>query len=404
MPIIPISQVLNPDPEQATNDLIKLGQQAYQFSCQLYHEYPTWVLFDPLGAASPFASLRKSLWDSACKPSSAGLPAPFTPAPGYESGQCQVGYSVTTHVTLRKKADNSIVQDSDVTVSPSSAYLIGPVTGYSLDDPNNPSILYLDAHYELNPSQAEQFPLANWGPDTYLANYYQVSLVRTDGNPDTCGPQGYFPPSEPDLSTNLTLNFNDGTTTNVLATLVYDPVSVNVNASVNANLNWQVVLSPTFNFPGVNLTFDAFNMSVSLGDTVYNTNNLVLNLTGHDTSVPIFVPPYTNPFKSPNSYSSQPGPSGGSGQNKDASNLSFLVITLDQIPKNAKVMSGAGSPDIYFCGWVEFTSGLQTFPRQPIEYLVSIFQCPPGTDGYAYTLRFGYTCTVEEFTLKGSTK
>ena len=80
--------------------------------------------------------------------------------------------------------------------------------------------------------------------------------------------------------------------------------------------------------------------------------------------------------------------------------LSFVRVTLTQIPINARTQDGDGADNVIYAGWFEFRSDSFNFPRQPIHFGLSTFIPPEGSTGYAYTLYNGFSGFATEYVLK----
>lgn len=80
--------------------------------------------------------------------------------------------------------------------------------------------------------------------------------------------------------------------------------------------------------------------------------------------------------------------------------LRYVIVNVTSKPSNAKNQWGDGAPDVFYCGWFEFTADGYNFPRRPIHWLAGIFDAPEGATGYAYTLYEGFDGFAQVYTIK----
>lgn len=257
------------------NFLRDVANQAANFACGIYKNYPQWTI-DPLntatGISNPIAQFQKSLWDKLCSPSGRpGLPAPPKPLL-FTGGQCPVAYLVKySSVTLNHP---NVASGVEFTVR--QEVLPGPISNFTYDYRSDgvgyrAEVDHRDGHYN--------FPQDGSGRGWLRLG--SVSVTRIDEQPDNCGDEpgqtSYtFPPPEA-LTQNITINqgdtnisfpvtFNSSTTINIPIKVVgTDPSSGN-NFTINFGFD-----GVDFNFEG-ETTPDSENID-DIKNTTDETNN-----------------------------------------------------------------------------------------------------------------------------------
>lgn len=230
-----------------------------------------------------------------------------------------------------------------------------------------------------------------------LSSAIITDVVRTDGQPDTCGdPPVRYPETNPTV--------NDYSTT------------INFTAPDGGSLDIDVVYQPdNYNFP---LEFDVGGLDVSLDLGGFEFNFSPRNPDG---TLPRLPTGDTTPSPTPLDDSSRQFPrtryAPPEGNNYDvevkdptdpkeeevSTELRFVKVTLSSTPTNVKRQWGGGAPDVIYAGWFEFTNDGYNFPRQPIHFAESLFETPEGATGYAYTLYEGIVGFATVYTQKVET-
>ena len=267
------------------NFLRDTANQAANFACGIYRDYPQWAI-DPLNAATginnPIAQFQKGLWDKLCSsPGRPGLPAP-PPPPSFKGGQCLgVEYRITVVYSIRKLSTGAIVYNGT-----NKYRFYGKVLGLETSvNVNNVAIL--EYVYEFGRE------LVDSGGDVgyEFTNYSITNVERMDGQPDNCGdpPSGYpnITPHQEALTQNITVNQGD---TNIT-------FQVTFNSSTTINIPIKVVgtdpesgkkFDINFNFDGVDFNFggestpdsdninDIKNKTDETNNTTKETNDKVI--------------------------------------------------------------------------------------------------------------------------------
>ena len=138
------------------------------------------------------------------------------------------------------------------------------------------------------------------------------------------------------------------------------------NANINGNLAWHQAKDNSDKLDGLKNTQD------HLVDTA---NNIDKNTKPR--------PPLTSPDLSHNQRPKN------DNKRDDVSGLNYVEIVLTKLPPAGKSMSGNGSPNIYFCGWFEWSVSGTPLPREQILFENSLFLAPKEATGYAYCLVHG---------------
>lgn len=276
MSIFNLDELADSANDSTGNFLIDTANQAANFACGIYKDYPQWAI-DPLNAATginnPIAQFQKSLWDKLCSPPGRpGLPPPTQP-PLFTGGQCpDVLYRVrvgSVNTELNPNGASTVPFEREQS-------LPGPITNFTYEYRGDSIGMRAEldcgfGHYN--------FAQDGGGPDWTKVAYVRVE--RLDGQPDNCGDEpggtSYIAPPPEALTQNITVNqgdtnisfpvtFNSSTTINIPIKVVgTDPTSGN-NFTIN------------FDFDGVGFDFggkttpDSENIN-DIKDTTDETNN-----------------------------------------------------------------------------------------------------------------------------------
>lgn len=370
----------------------RLAEKTREFACQLYEPFPGTIINK--GDLTP--SFARAYLDDLC--SDQTLPPP--PVSPYIGGQCEcVPYNVTV---TRPFSDPSVPPAPDITVS-----FVGRVKGLRhVYTPAMggfpPNVRSFVDYYECSggvetgniaSKDAGTSTGATITPD-FHDTFFISNVVRTDGQPDSCGdpPIGYPDniPSPVDLTFNFTLNLNDGGDMDF--TIIYDPspdgfpMKFDINGiKVEVNL-----IGFQFNFSGI----DANGNPNSLpGD-----NNSVLPAP-KDDKLRNFKPPVL-PEPNDEDYEEDVKDVTDPKEEVIGEEIAFIKVTVTSTPTNIKNQFGNGAPDVNYCGWFEFQADGHNFPRQPIHFINNIYFRPVGATGYAYTLYNGVEGFATTYTLK----
>lgn len=252
------------------------------FACELWENYPKWVLIE-----NPLNSFVRGYLNASCA-ARGNLPAaPASPFPG---GQCDTDYHVygkyqNANTGASHGCGDELVFDTRL----NGAIVRGRVTRLGTRPFGAQQVLAI-YYYDSN-TGTEQFTTpggdisgnfvfvepgcSNITADTQQ-NYmieneaYIEGVIRIDGMPDNCGslPPEYpdVTPTSNDLTTNITINNNDGQSTN--HTLVYNQLTSNYNFPMG------------FKLDGVNITLDIE------GITIHGNPNYTSPTSGNETPPP----------------------------------------------------------------------------------------------------------------------
>jgi hypothetical protein len=252
----------------ATGDFLRdAANQAANFACGLYKNYPGWsIVGDPLGVGA----FNKALWDNLCSPPGRpGLPDP-PPPPSFLGGQCEVIYNFYINVNGAERKMWRAPYSND-------AELPGRIVSIQFQGCGGPSFGQYNNNYWLATNDKNQTTsLHNFTPFTEtcvpIGNPYPKPK---DAQPDNCGnpPSGYpktAPPPEA-LTQNITINNNNQN--------ISFPVTFNSNPKINIPISVKVTdpknnqnFNINFNFDGVHFDFGGGSKGEGGGTTPDSDN------------------------------------------------------------------------------------------------------------------------------------
>lgn len=387
------------------------------FACNLWGKFPDRV------AGSPFPSgFTRGFMNQGCR-DIVTVPPPVSQFTG---GQCFTQYRIYGTYTSQS---NRIGRH---TCGETAFWATRPVNGKILSARFLPSTFILIVTIENQDGSRLDFDFPAYyrisetsSPTTNIPGYWDTcqfdniiyagnapiieGLERLDGQADDCGdsPPVYPPSLEPtadDLNDTVNVDNYDTTNTNIPVGLV------NVTGNVNVDLEMPV----SFNLGGIDVSVDmgGITLNNSLGNSTYNNsvsiNNNAGNVTGIGNKNPLPLPkpdrepapPPENPLE--NDLDEEETTDEEPKTKPIVEGLEFVQVNITSKPDNAKNQWGDGAPDVYYCGWFEFTADGYAFNRQPIHFLQSIFKPPLGATGYAFTLYNGFTGNATIYTRKPS--
>lgn len=356
--------------EAYTSIAKEIAGAAKNVYCQLVQNSPFSVMYN-----NPLTSpIVKRAITSLC-----GQPPPEQPPPPFEGGQC---VPVLYRVTFKYRIADGAAETT------SGQNVWGSVRGLYVEDANaTAKVLRIKAgdgsaqnnerNYDLKFAATSQNP---------FPSYSITNVVRVDGQEDNCGnpPRPWYPETEPpppDITNNVGVSItnNEGDTNNFSVT-------------VNRDGDNHVKFPPIINVNGVSVGIDVTGINV--GDVSIdapsggggggggngNDNNLPSSSSGDGEEVETEELPEEELE--------------GAGE-ATVEKLVAVIITINQIPKNAKIVSGRGAPNIIYAGWIEFRKGADYYPRTYIDFNKGYFPAPNDADGYAVTLKQGYTGKIK---------
>lgn len=369
--------------EGRANFAKNMANEAANFACGLYKDFPGAIIKNPAD------SFLRGFWDTLCDRRPPGLPTP--PSLEFEGGQCQcVPYGV------RFRFPGGFEDGATVW---------GEVAAARVNHIQTPGTNRYDASIEIlcrgsydngfSPCKTKQ----EWSRVGYIPNsgggsseLTIISVVRRDGQPDTCGslptpwfPTVVIPPNR--LNTTVTNVYNDSTSIQI--PLVYAPISSQFGVNINVG--------------GVNLSFDlggvTFDFGFDSSGPGQNIDDKITNIQNNIKRIENYFHYYPQP-PSDGDFDTIVIPDMPSGKVDADEELQWVLIELTNIPKNAKTQYGGNAQDILYGGWFQFMVGDFCLPREPVHFKKSIFKRPPGATAYSFTLYTGFKASVKEYRSK----
>lgn len=371
----------------------KVANEAANFSCSLYRQYP-WAL-----TLGDWGGYSKGFWDQLCAQRPGGLPS--APKPGFSGGQCDSDRYYISFTGTRVYANGSEFNENVVfaVYGPIRSIRYGLVDGLR-PDPYSGTGVEVDCkgifwrggndYYSPQPQGHYGKFLGQDTPASFRHTDFVIS--RWDGGTDTCGD----PPSEhphvpiPEVakSTTVSVSLSDNSSINIPIT--FQPITNNYELNLKAG-----DISLNFDLAGVHINrnspdFNTLNKQIS--NITNNVSNLAQNFatyynnsTAYSSSFNLF--PFTT--KSDSGSSKPP-------DEKASDNLAYVTVNLTRYPSNARTQEGELAQDVMYAGWFQFASEGFYYPREPIHFIKSIFKAPPGSTSFAYTLYHGFEANVVE--------
>jgi hypothetical protein len=347
-----------------------------EFVCTVYREFPDKFK----NSKNLVRSFQRGYMASICS----DLNPPPLPPPPFTGGRCAVLYKCSCQQN-----------NSDIVLQ---RFVQGPIANIVCKNPSDRTYtmdVYNDAGTRI-------------GGGSSFAVQSSVALVpkvtTENGLPDNCGNNTpSYPPTvlPPSYTKNYTIDVG-GDNYDFYIKLIKDsannltfPITFDVNGEFNAYLD-----------------FGGFYFDVDI------TGNYIKN---PNTKPPIVRRP-PNGGGGGSDGGGDSGDGGGSGGGKppvsnpdllptplpieqekkeqDVERLAYITVELLSKPSNASTQSGIPGQDIYYSGWVSFSSGSFAYPRQPIHFTSNVFPAPDGANGYAVKIYKGYSAQVIKYTRK----
>lgn len=379
-------------------------QAAGGFVCDMYRRYPYWAFPDPTG----FGAIVRGISDKLCNDPTP-LPPPDIPAvPG---GKCKC---VQYDVFFTGKLPQSQVFSGSFRVR-------GAISRASYKANANGLIKFgFNAFNDACTVQSEFNVIDNVTSediDNGSAFGRIDSIVRVDGQPDTCGdqPPTYKPKIPPvgDLNRVAPVVIAPGITINT--PIIFIRPTVNVNIKPNININIQ----PTIQLPdlGLNINFQVggvnINNSFNFGGGGFNplpdprTDPPTLP-DGSDTDLDLTelyarLTAIKNQLNTIQECACEPqkilvGQSIGNGQSGDVAlpnNTKFVVTTITNIPSSYKFQSGLDAPEVLYAGWGWFKYQNDFLAeRSQVDAQKKCFFTSGSAKRFAWTLYSGFTLSA----------
>lgn len=337
-------------PSSPILEVVDAARRAY---CNLYISNPTWTV----AKDNIILPVVTRTLDNFC--SDIGSPPP-PPPPNFSGGQCPgIEYIVTV------EADRGF----GGTTTPVTYTL----TGYGeirsiqaeFNPPEFPNVLTVMVRGEPGAKVPGGSDGEIVGGAGFTITITSISVVRFDGQPDTCGDppgEGYPPippPTLPDVTQTINITNNAGD-------------SIDYGTVVNFDVDGTILFPPTVNVEGIEVTIDVGGVSID------------------------------------NSKSKKSGGGGGQSvpldeeeeEEEETEEIEKLVaITISSVGESLVHPSTSGrgtSPDVFYIGWVQFSFEGFNYPRQFIHHEQARFQAPDEVDDYTIRFNDGWEGAIEE--------
>lgn len=214
-------------------------------------------------------------------------------------------------------------------------------------------------------------------------NFVRTDQIYSPSSDPSCSDQPQYPVSNPPpvISRTTTINYDSTTAINL---------TLNVETDDNGDIGFPIVF---FN-PEFSLTLDVG------GITIDNSNQQPEG----EGDVVVEQPPVDVTIKQP--YIGDPNITVTEKTDEDpkdeevGEDLRFVEVIINSIPTNAASQFGGDGPNVFYCGWFEFSTEGRYFPREPIHFSSNIFVAPDGATGYAYTLYQGFAGRANIYTIE----
>lgn len=300
----------------------------------------------PLGgfAPIPLAAIRfASRWICNREPAP-GISPPF------RGGQCPTQYTVNYNVTYDTR---SIPPPNIITEPLSITGVWGKIKGLRVDRSGGINQVVIVGGASGNPDLAVDYGAFSIAPGSGqgIISAEITSVARVDGLPDDCG--NIFPtptqPPPPPSPTPLPVPYDDadGNPINLDLFLVFAPVRVNIDGTLN--IPFRISIDPDFNFQ-----FNG-NLNINTGGINFNFKNPNYppspSPVPDDYDTPDDIPPY--PPTVPNSIA-PPSPDDPEDETKDV--IRACIVTVSSVSPSITVIGQDSNPDIYApnLGYVQF--------------------------------------------------
>lgn len=398
--------------------------------CLIHKNTPAAWLADQLtndGKVAP----EHILLDDLCRPRNQ---VPPDPVPPFSGGQCDaVSYDVTLRIKHWIGGDSTTGAVSRTDTYSTQVY--GAVGGAGLVNPGqwtNGNVsgagfgnVRMSCRGTTNGAvqPAGSYDVLGTSDNSFIS-IEGISVVRSNGQPDTCGdPPAKYPPALPspgDLVTNpviaITPTLSIPVRVEVKPTFKFDPTVIapivyfNVGGvDVHLDLGG-FTLSPTFN-NNTNITSPQTNPATgkdkanpqknTSGNCADKTDisGILVRLNQIEKEITDCCD-RDNPFEPPDANRVIVTVLGnGRGSLYDLPHRTFQVtVALNAIPDNAKLQIGQASPNVYFAGWAWFGAANNMSERQPLDSQFKIFS-PPAyiSNTFGFTVYEGYSATITAY-------
>lgn len=362
-----VARIVATGAEDVTEEIADAGRKFY---CNLYSNSPYWAM----AKNTIIVPIVTRTLDNFCSDTP---PPPPPPDPGYTGGQCLFAYNIQiTYTYIRPFSTETDTRTETVKLNQSGAItsLAGIITN---DDDSIRTLASINGEPEINLGNTSQA-----GVGEIVDGSWFWTVTPANGQPDVCGnpPNSGYPPIAPpepsDLTGDVTIINNNGD-------------SVDYNVTVNPDITGTVVFPPVINVGGVSVTIDVGGISINkISNKFSGGGSGGQGETFTDTS---------EPEEEEEKETELPEDEGG--DEKTVEKLIAVTISLTQIPDNADVTGGNGSPNVYYAGWVEFKNKGTFYGRQYINFQSTRFNAPEENDGYAVFFRDGFAGIVTEITI-----
>ena len=408
----------------------QVAEQAASAVCGLYGKSPS----SYLRLVTPESGLidnNKGLLDDLCQDVA---PPPAEPEPPFAGGQCDnIRYRIDFTVTLRGPAVNGNFPP------PRSASFYALVWGTIADirlngyeDKVEPPFRF-QGYKRLEcicrgdgglPGAAGQNIAILGSSSAEIQSIDSLSVVRADGQPDTCGnPLPVYPPPSTDP--------NDYDKT------ILFPISPTVNVPVNVKIAPTVVVAPLTFRPELNVNVGGINVNISAGGFTFSPTTEIPVGTSFPVGDPRTVVPDPVPIP-PSTTNITPGcdltpvldrlneidneieeccdryypyqdvPIDkytvdvlGEGNSGDYDLPAFAYRVVVQVLEPDKVkrsQAGLLAPDVVYAGWAWFDIGGGMAERMPIDSVFKAYEVPQRSDArFAFTMQGNVTAKVTVF-------
>lgn len=319
-------------------------------------------------------------------------PPPFT-SPPFEGGQC-VGVSYFVDILADIRVDGESVRGYPFVFTVRGN---GPIGG-----------LYLE-YVAVNQTSLR----IQWGSpqpvigntvseDEYYADYRILDIRREDGQPDNCGnltDSPETPTPSPIIFLPVPYEDNNGNNFNIPLNIIFAPVRVDIDGSLNIPFRLQI--DPNFEL-NINGT-----LNLNTGGINFNFGNPNLPPKGFpkqdDYDSPDDIPDY--PPDIPNSISPVPPEP---EEDETTEIIRAVIVTVTNYASNATVIDQADNPDIYApnLGFVQFAisvnNAIAWTSDIPVKNFRNFIVCPweGGAIKVRGTPRTGVTWTLTPVRLR----
>ena len=389
----PHQQVKHIRDNGATNvleEIVEAGRKGY---CNLYQNHPGWV-FMKNNFTLPIV---KRILDDVCDDGS--FTPPELPEAEYTGGQCETLYhAFGTYKQKRTINCNGLAYwRTSISLNGQDVASFVPVEGvggYVVIEMKDGTVAHLremnknlyDARDLYNSGSLRMIYVPSNNPcvnstSSHGADFNIVEVVRVDGQPDNCGdPEVDWyddpPPTDSELTQDIDITNAYGDT-------------YTYNVTVNRDPGGLIRFSPTLNVNRVGISIDVGGITAGGRDPDSGSK-------GEEEAPDLAPPPETSDeqpeIEAPPAIVEETLP--GEIVKTGINGLTKVMISVTNIPSNASMSSGHGSPTKIYAGWLEFSLDGDYFERQFIDFEDMVFLPPVGANGYAVCLKPGYNADI----------